>query len=412
MRRVEGLESLYIDFDSFFASAEQHLRPELRGRPVGVIPLASAHTSCIAASRDAKRLGIRTGTSIADARRLCPDITFVVARHDQYIRLHTAILDVVGRFLPIRAVRSIDEMWCTLMKNEEARANDIGRGIKRAIAERFSPILTCSIGLGPNELIAKIAAEMEKPDGLVAVAAADLPERLQAMQLTDIPGIANGNAARLARAGIGDFAGLWHLAPKQMRALWGSVEGERFWAFLHGYDIERPPTKRGMFGHSRVLARDWRTPDRVRDCARLLLVKAARRMRREGFLATTLMLGLPGQDGERWRAEERFRPVRDDHAVLESLDRLFAQARAGGAPARPLGVHVSLQGLVPGESFAPDLLDGADGRERQRWERLSAAIDELNARHAPVTFGPRVDLPGGYAGAKIAFGHVPSLADV
>jgi DNA polymerase-4 len=84
MWKAADFTVLYIDFDSFFASAEQHLRPELRGRPVGVVPVVSKHTVLIAASREAKRVGLKTGTPVADALRLCPGVVLVAARHDEY----------------------------------------------------------------------------------------------------------------------------------------------------------------------------------------------------------------------------------------------------------------------------------------------------------------------------------------
>jgi DNA polymerase-4 len=409
MRQPTGVESLYLDFDSFFASAEQHLRPDLRGRPVAVVPIMTPHTACIAASREAKARGVKTHTPVREARRLCPELILVEGRPDQYIQLHKQILETIGGILPVRAVRSIDEVWCALMDNEQSRALEIAHSIKAALAACFSPALTCSIGLAPNELLAKIAAEMDKPDGLVVLHPRDLPGRLLDLELTDIPGIASGNAARLARAGIQDVAGLWAMAPKELRALWGSVEGERFWAFLHGYAVERPPTERCMFGHSRVLAREWRNPDKARDCARLLLGKAARRMRREGFHARSLYLSLR-EGEERWSGEERFPPRRDDHAFLTALDHLFRRAWASGAPRRPKGVHVSLAGLVTPNELEQDLFEAADPA-RARWETVSTLMDGLIARRAPVSLGPRVELPGGYAGLKIAFNRVPDLQD-
>lgn len=409
-----GLDCLYLDFDSFFASAEQHFRPELRGRPVGVLPLDSPNTSCIAASREAKRFGIKVGTPVHKARRLCPSIALVAARPDVYVRLHHAIVALVEQEVPVTAVRSIDEMACTLLANEQARAEEIARAIKHRLAVGIGPTLTCSIGLGPNELIAKIGAEMDKPDGLVRLPPESLPGALLGLGLTDIPGIGAGNVARLARAGIHDVAGLWATAPKQMRALWGNVEGERFWDALHGGRIERPPTLRRMFGHSRVLARDWRTPERLRDCARLLLVKAARRMRREYYAACALSLSLRLTDNTRLGAEEFFPPLRSDHDVLDKLDRLLARAGAQ-ISSPPRGVYVALHRLVPAQDGPHDLLETPEAYvRRQRWERLADITDALNQRHGAAAaphLGPRAELPGGYAGAKIAFGRIPDLAD-
>ena len=290
----------------------------------------------------------------------------------------------------------------------------IGPKHRRTLAARIGPTLTCSIGLAPNELLAKIAAEMEKPDGLVALRHADLPERLLGLKLTDIPGIGQGNAAHLERAGVTTVAGLWALPPPQVRAIWGGVQGERFWAFLHGFDIEAMATKRGMFGHSRVLAWDWRGPERTEACARLLLVKAMRRMRREDFAASSLSLGLRSEQGHEWSAGYHGQAFRDDHKALHCLKNLFERAHHERAIGQTKKVQVLLHGLVATGNTHFDLLETPQARRtRERWERLADITDALHTRYeAPiVTLGPHIDSPGDYAGAKIAFGRIPALAD-
>lgn len=414
MRKGQDFASLYIDFDSFFARAEQHLRPHLRERPVGVIPLRTEHTVLIAASPEAKRFGVKTGTPVSEALQRCPDIKLVIARHDVYVRLHHDIVAVVEDVVPVYKTCSIDEIACRLLSNERAAAIELARSIKRALALRIGPTLTCSIGLAPNELLAKIAAEMEKPDGLVALRQADLPDRLLGLNLTDIPGIAKGNSARLARTGVTTIAELWALPSPQLRAIWGGVQGERFWAFLHGFDIERAETERSMFGHSRVLARDWRGAEKTEDCARLLLVKAMRRMRREDFAVSVLSLGLKNEAGQNWSADLRVSPFRDDHTALHGLKALFARAHQERATGRTKKVHVMLHGLVSAANIQHDLLETPEARwTRQRWERLSDLTDRLHTRYeAPVlTLGYHGEQPGAYMGAKIAFGRIPALAD-
>ena len=108
------LRALYVDFNSYFASVEQQLQPQLRGRPVGVLPVVAETTCCIAASYEAKAFGVRTGTRVADAKRLCPDIVLVLADHAKYVRVHQQAVAVVDRLAPVRQVMSIDEMECEL----------------------------------------------------------------------------------------------------------------------------------------------------------------------------------------------------------------------------------------------------------------------------------------------------------
>ncbi|HEY8565178.1 MAG TPA: type VI secretion protein ImpB [Beijerinckiaceae bacterium] len=415
MRKPAGVERLYVDFDSFFASAEQHLQPSLRGRPVGIIPLDTAHTGLIAVSREGKRAGVKRGMWVREARALCPDLVLVPARHDRYVALHAEIVRVVDQVVPVAGVRSIDEIDCELLPSEQAQSREVGRQVKEAVRREIGPTLTCSVGLGPNELLAKIAAEMEKPDGLVVLHPADLPGPLLHLKLEDVPGIAAGNARRLAVAGVSTMADLWNLAPKHARAIWGSVEGERLWALIHGYAVERPETVRSMFGHGRVLPQAWRNPEKAGACARYLVVKAARRMRRAGFAARVLGLWFTDRRSAGWYGEDRFSPAFDDHTILSRLALLVDHARRQGeAPFRSRSVHVALSGIVPMEDVVRDLFEsGEEGRQRQRWEQLSLIADQLNKRYRrPVlSLGPAVEPPGGYAGAKIAFNRIPDPED-
>lgn len=424
------IERLYLDFDSFFASAEQHLNPELRGKPVGVVPLDSPLTGCIAVSREAKERGVKSGATIKDARRQVPEMIFVVARHDVYVRLHNRILAVIETCLPVADVRSIDEVVCHLLPGEAREGPALAQRIKTALSQNFSPCLTCSIGMAPTELLAKIGAEMNKPDGFALIQSSDLPICLERLKLNDLPGISSGMEARLNKAGVQDLCSLWQLAPKQARAIWGSVEGERFWNELHGVHSQRPETIKRMFGHSRMLPLNWRTSEKVCDCAQQLTTSACRRLRRADLRATKLSLGFRGggyrsadgskNDDLRWNWEASVLPARDDHTFLSELKKGL-QAAQDTMKFKPRSVSVMLHGLISddditGDLFA-DLLNGIDGKsikeDQQRWENVSDVLDKLRATHGPeaITLGPNTEVPGGYLGAKIAFGRIPDTAD-
>jgi len=112
------LRWLYVDFNSYFASVEQQERPELRGKPVGVVPMLTDSTCCIAASYEAKAHGVKTGTMVPEARRLCPGMLFVVARHELYVEYHHKIVAAVDTCIPIEQVHSVDEMSCRLIGRE------------------------------------------------------------------------------------------------------------------------------------------------------------------------------------------------------------------------------------------------------------------------------------------------------
>lgn len=417
---------LYLDFDSFFASAEQHFNPDLRRRPVGVVPVDARGTGCIAVSREAKALGLPSSISVLAARARIPDMIFVVARHDVYVRLHRRIIEAIETCVCVEHVRSIDEVCCRLTATEYAEGEALAARIKRKLAHTFSPDLTCSIGLGPTELLAKIAAERRKPDGLVRIEIDDLPACLSDLPLTKIPGISKGMETRLAAAGVCDFRALWSLQPKAARAIWRSVEGERFWNELHGLKAEREATTKRMFGHSRMLPYDWRTPDRIAICARQLCAGAARRLRRSDHFATRLTLSFrgggarasrrSGDEQPRWRWERQMRPVKDDRSLTATLCEGLDVARRQIA-FQPRSVSVMLHGLVAGDALIPDLFEDPArdqiAEDRKTWERVSAVMDHLRELYGPgaISLGPQTEMPGGYLGAKIAFGRIPDEAD-
>lgn len=412
---------LYLDFDSFFASAEQHFSPALRGKPVAVVPLDVAHTACIAISREAKAAGVKGHSRVRDARTACAELVFVVARPDAYVRLHRRVLRLIETVLPVTKVKSIDEVVCALPPERDADAT--AAAIKAAIRDGTSPVLTASIGIAPSPMLAKVAAEMDKPDGYVRLDPSDLPQRIAHLALTDLPGISDGMAARLAKAGIATIPDLWATSAKQARALWGSIEGERFWNALHGLPYERPASRKAMFGHSRMLPFDWRDEEGVRACARQLLLGAARRLRRSPHRASKLSLSMrgfpPGErrapdrsNERRWSTEILFDPARDDRALLAALDRALAK-RPQPPGFVPRSVSVMLHGLVPRDDPQPGLFAAAHDAARTERERLSDTLDALRAQFGPkaAAFGWARDMPGGYLGAKIAFGRIPDDED-
>ncbi|MEL7516684.1 MAG: hypothetical protein AAGK03_18920 [Pseudomonadota bacterium] len=195
------------------------------GKPIGVVAPDSAHTGCIAVSREAKALGVKTNMPAREARELVPDLIFVVARPDVYVRLHKRILAVVETVVPIQHVRSIDEVVCALLPSEGRQCQAEAAQIKAALLQEFSPVLTCSIGMASTELLAKIAVERHKPDGTLVLDVAMLPAALADLKLEKLPGVGDGMRARLTAAGITDFPALWALAPKTSACNLGKCRG-------------------------------------------------------------------------------------------------------------------------------------------------------------------------------------------
>ena len=187
MHKPTHPERLYVDFDGFFAACEEQADPRLQGRPIGVIPFADAVHSCvIAANAKAKRFGVKTGIAIAEARRLCPRIALVPQRPDLYVRTQQRIVVAVLDVLPIDAVCSIDELVASIEDRDSPVA--IAQQVKRRVRDAVGDRITCSIGCAPNRWLAKIAADLDKPNGLTVLFPSELPGRLLDLDIEELPG--------------------------------------------------------------------------------------------------------------------------------------------------------------------------------------------------------------------------------
>lgn len=419
MRPAPSIASLYIDFDAFFANVEKQIDPAIRLRPVGVTALDSEYSSLITRCYMAKRAGIKRGMRVSEAREICPDIVIRVARPDVYVDFNHRIVAQIDKHVPVKKVWSIDEMECELIGQERVRAQEIGLAIQDSLRENIGPYVTPSIGLAPNQFLAKIAAEMEKPNGFVTLRAQDLPGPLFGLKLTDLPGISVNMEARLRRASVNSVEDFWNISPKHARAIWRNVEGERMWAQLRGHTIERPLTKRAMFGHSRVLTGEFKDPDKAVECLRLLAVKAARRLRSEGFTAAAMAVSFKVQvktprhekpKTYRWSHATQFAACRDDRSFLLHMHELYRRGITQTRPWRLRHVSVMLYDIAKESERGRDLFETA---EQRNWDHLSDVMDDFNRKHggAIIHLGMRAKIPGGYAGAKIAFGRIPDKED-
>jgi DNA polymerase-4 len=405
-----SLHSLYVDLNSYFASVEQQLRPELRGRAVGVLPVMADTTCCIAASIDAKRFGIKTGTPVWQARKLCRDIVFVQARPSTYVDIHHRIVAAVESCTPVSAVLSIDEMTCDLMgrDREEANAIALGQQIKRAIYDQVGEVLHSSVGIAPNRFLAKTASNMQKPDGLVVIRQDELPQRLYGLKLGALNGIGRAMEQRLNQLGIHSVEQLCTASKDTLRRAWGGVEGERYYAKLRGEVVAYAPTQRSSVGHSHVLAPELRDPDSAIAVLYRLLHKAAMRLRHYGYCAGGLGLHLSylqtrGSEPARWTDQARFSPHADTLQFNPVLAELWQRRPPDAAPI--LKVGITLTDLVEHSQVTRDLFDPDD-----QHETLNSVLDQINQRYGSNTlyFGG-AHHGRGAAPMRIAFSHVPEL---
>ncbi|MBC8009672.1 MAG: DNA polymerase [Burkholderiales bacterium] len=408
-------ESLLIDYNGFFASCEQQDRPELRGRPVAVVPLMSEHTSCIAASYDAKRAGIKVGTPVTEARLRCPGIAIVESRPEIYLHYHKKLIEAVETCLPVTEVWSIDEVWCRLPAGMQTREQSlaVAKKIKVAITRLAGAWLTCSIGLAPNAWLAKIASDLEKPDGLVVIEPEELPQRLFSLALRDLPGVGENMEARLLAEDIDSVEKLCAADLRDLRRIWGGIEGERMWRRLRGEEVPLPPRHTSSLGHAQILSPDLRNPEGARATLHRLLQKAALRLRHGQLYAGGMHLALKynrSSGPSRWSTAVTFTDTQDTLELIRVLNLLWDRR-----PARRtdhFSVGVTLFALVPEGSHTatlPGLLEARPGDDARR-AAVNATLDHINkklGKHSVVYGGARGALA--YAPIRIAFQRIPDL---
>lgn len=409
------LRWLFVDLNSYFASVEQQLRPELRGRPVIVVPVMSDHTSAIAASYQAKKFGVKTGTNVGDAKRMCPGIVLVEASHDRYVDFHHRIIDEIERHYPVQVIGSIDEMGCLLDSKRavESEAVALARRIKKGLLDHVGEVITCSVGIAPNRYLAKVASDLTKPDGLEVVRSQDLPGRLQHLRLTDLPGIGRNMEPRLHQAGIRTFLDLWHAPPRTLHQVWGGIGGDRFWHQLHGGDLDDQPVVNRSIGHSHVLSPEFRQPPQAAIVSKRLLLKAASRLRRMGYRASGLSLSIRTEGPQRAEAHQNFLPVSDSFALSKTLDVLWLRLMDQLGWPRVKKIGVTLHGLEA--TSAPQQLDLFPDlgspiiADVQRRDRLSKIMDDLNQEYGrdSIALGFAPDEVKTFSGTKIAFTRIP-----
>lgn len=401
------LRSLYVDMNSFFASCEQQLHPALRNKPVAVVPMLADTTFVIAASYEAKKFGVKTGTRVSDAKKMCPGIQFVSAGHGHYVKFHHKVREAIDTVIPIHAVRSIDEFACELTgtQQDKNKAMRIAEQIKHAISKMVGEHIKASIGIAPNFLLAKIAADMQKPDGLTVLEQDTLKERLSKLKLQDIPGIGPRMEVRLHSKGITTMEQLLNLSEQHTRGVWENVWGARMHLLLKGEWIDfLETTDAKSIGHEHVLAPSKRTYDGGLLCAQKLLWKAAVRLRAHKFMARKMTLGVRYMDRDKIYREVSMEPTQDSGLLLQQINKMYKELPKNKKPRK---VGITLYDFVPESQHQMSFFENTNR------SAVYKAVDALNQRYGKNTViaGSLLDEIDA-APTRIAFQRIPGLDEI
>ncbi len=377
---------MHIDLNSAFATIEQQANPLLRNRPVGVCSYTTPGGIVLAASYEAKALGIGVGTPVREARAICPDMVFLMPDPDKYFYVNARLYALLYRYTSDLTPLSIDEFVIDFARSRQIHREplpDLGRRIKQTIRQELGNYMRVNIGLGTNRFLAKTAASLHKPDGLDVITAANLRSTLANLTLRDLCGINYRYEARLNACDI--FTPLEFLdasVEALHRQVFRSVEGYRWYHRLRGWEVDGISYGRKSFGND--FAIHIATDDR-HELSRLIMKlseKTGRRLRRHGSYARGAQLWLLYDDRGYWHKSERTRNILySTNDIYAAMMRLFAR-QPSDKPIAKLGVSVFA--LEPTNPEQLELFDTVVSRQRQ----IAQATDQINDTYGEFTLIP------------------------
>jgi DNA polymerase-4 len=377
---------MHVDLNSCYAIIEQQANRLIRNKPVGVAAYTSPRGFIIASSYEAKRQGIKL-MRIQDAWKIDRNIIILPPDPEKYFDAHRRFRAVLERYTNAVTPKSVDEFIVDFKGSraiQEGRSLvDVGYQIKKDIKQALGEYVTVNIGIGPNRFLAKVAAGLDKPDGLNVVTARDVWNIYGQLDLMDLPGINHRFKARLNFAGI--FTPLDFLeAPmhKLKHEVFKSIVGYYWFLRLRGYEIDAVKFPIRSFGNDFAI-KEW-TMDRdvLSRYLMKLSEKTGRRLRKHDYQAHGMYLGVAFEDRTWWGKSRRSSaPIYSTQEIYLNLMRLFNQVEF---PAKVTHINIAAFDVAPATPIQLGLFDGT----RLDTKSLARAADKINDRYGEFTVAP------------------------
>jgi DNA polymerase-4 len=337
---------LHVDMDAFFASVEQKERPWLMGKPVvvGGDP-QKRHGVVSAASYPAREYGIKAGMPLITAKRLCPHAIFLIGTDgDRYEYMSSRFMKIFYQFTPEVEPYSIDEAFLDITGCERLFGPplQLAKKLKERIKKQLG--LSCSVGIGPNKLLAKLASSLNKPDGLTLIPKDKVKEILSPLEVTKLCGIGDKTAKILSSFGVHTLGELASYPVEILKRKFGK-NGEWLHLVANGIDcspvISQNIPEKSM-GHERTLPQDITDPEQVSSVLLALSSMVARRLRQKGLGGRTITLKLRYSDFvSLTKSETIAHPTDSEHIIFRVAQKLALDLVSGIRRVRLLGVSVS-----------------------------------------------------------------------
>ena len=374
---------MHIDLNSAFATTEQQAHPSLRGRPVGVTNRKPNKFSCvIAASYEAKALGIKVGFTNGEALAICPDFILLESDPPKYHTVYQKLIAIMQDYSPNVQMKSIDEGIIDFTGTRETvnsrSLQDIGYEIKQRVKADMGRWMRVNVGIGPNRFLAKQAAGWHKPDGLDTIDYRNLLDYYRQMQLTDLTGIASHYESRLMAYGINSPLDFLKAEPETLRrSVFKSVVGLDWYQRLRGYEVDGNPTKLGSVGRQFVLDSRRLSEDQLKSRLQFLCETTAKKLRYRAVDARGIIIWVHYDNGENWYQRKMYNTTfYTNKEIYQRALYLFNSRPKGGVDLNPASIGVTCYALTPSTRNQPSFFDNVN---RDEW--VTVAIDEINKRY-------------------------------
>lgn len=303
---------LFVDMNSFFASCEQQDNFYLRDKPIAVCVYTGKYGCVIAPSIEAKKFGVKTGMRLNEAVLLCKDLIPVETHPERYRKYHVKIMDILRTYSDNVYPKSIDEAVVDLTNYELIHKDviQVAKNIKKDINEKVGDWLKCSIGIAPNSFLAKVASDVQKPNGLIIINHENIDIVLGRLKITDLPGIGDGMKNRLEKGGIKTALQMRHASPENLRAILKSVVGFYWHCRLNfvEIDLDNEHDYKSMQAMRHLNKEQRVSYESITEILIALCLTLERRMMKRKLFADLLSFNIRYANGEYW----------DDHLKLSS----------------------------------------------------------------------------------------------
>lgn len=376
---------LHVDLNSFFATAEQQVNPKLRGKPVGIIK-AQGRTCLIATSIEAKKLGIKTGASVFEAKKMCPGIILVPADFDKYEDITFRFINICKTYSPICEVFSLDECFLDVTESEKFFGGflNIAFEIKERLRAEIGEWMSCSIGISHNKMLAKLGGSLVKRNGLVYIDEASTLEVLNRCELTDVLGLGHGLMRHLKALGIDNFPKLRDCPIHFLISNFGPFWGPHLYNLARGFDGSSVNSFQALadaksVGRTYTTHRNLYKKEEIERLIRNLCEEAAAKGRRMGMAGRYVGIALRGAEDHFWRHITLKHYLDDGRDLFNICLRLTETWR--GEHVRFCGITLS---MLTKKEYLPAPLFPSDSKR----ENLLLALDNINSLWGDYTIYP------------------------